>query len=463
MPAHLETPRVHRAIESPAGALLTTRPYEWLKRRNLPREFRTARLRAVADRTASVGVDAYLDELGIDRVAGRKRVRDALERHRGRKRARDALEVRWETVFWDGGDATLDGRVALETDRRTVSGRWARAGDLLEATPDAERVAAVDFDVPDPDDALAAWESRLDDPASAYAAPDRVPAVETSATVPGPDTSEYWVRFPSVSEHVAEPASAKVFEPRREHGLPTLVFGSGLGMMYDLLSYWPEEEYVGRELATRGYRVVLPESPWHGRRERPGRYSGEPYLAEPPVSLVRLYAAQLREWAVLTAWAREEGAPVVGVGGISLGGIATLLLAGFCGPWPDEMTPDLAFPAAPSARLDRVLAGSELTGLLGVREALRDAGWTDARLAEFAPLLTPPDDPGVPPERVFPFAGRRDRMAPYGDARDVLSTWGVPPQNRTEWDVGHFGVLVTLLRHSTYQDAVAAQLDWHAR
>src|SRR6056297_1412382 len=115
MATRLETPRVHRAIESPVGALLATRPYEWLKRRSLPREFRTARLRAVADRTAAAGVDAYLDELGIDRVADRKRVRDALERHCGRKRARDALEVRWESVFWDGGDATLDERVALET------------------------------------------------------------------------------------------------------------------------------------------------------------------------------------------------------------------------------------------------------------------------------------------------------------------------------------------------------------
>ena len=463
MAPHLETPLVHRAIRSPVGAVLTTRPYEWLKRRSLPREFRTFRVRAVADATVDEGVDAFLDELGSDRVTGRDRLRSALDRHASRKRARDALEARWESVFWDGGDQTLAERVALETDRREASGRWARPTDLVRATPDVDDVAPVGFDVPDPDDALADWEDRLDAPGAVYAAPESMPEVETSATVPGPGTREYWVRFPSPSTAVDSPASAKVVEPdgRREER-PTLLFVGGLGMQYDQVPYWPEEEYAGRELASRGYRVVLPASPWHGRRELPGRYSGEPYLASPPVAFVELYAAQLQELAVLTAWARDRGAPVVGVGGFSLGGIATVLLVGFCGPWPDETTPDLAFPAGMTTRLDRVLVESDLTKLLGVRDAVRDAGWTPGRLANFAPLLTPPNDLGISPDRVFSFAGRRDRMAPYRDARDLLTRWGVPPQNRTEWDAGHFGTLLRLVRTSAFQDTVAAQFDWYA-
>ncbi|WP_327053746.1 hypothetical protein [Halomicrococcus gelatinilyticus] len=463
MTPHLETPLVHRAITSPVGAVLSTRPYEWLKRRSLPREFRTFRVRAVADATADEGVDAFLDELGTERVTKRDRLRSALGRHAGRKRARDALEARWESVFWDGGDETLAERVALESDRREASGRLAQATDVRRAVPDAVDVPPVGVDVPDPGEAMDEWEDRIDAPEEVYAAPDSMPDVETSATVPGPGTREYWVRFPSPSSYVDAPAFAKVVEPdARRDERPTLVYGGGLGMQNDQLPYWPEEEYAGRELAARGYRAVLPTSPWHGRRERPGRYSGEPYLAAPPVSFVELYAAQLQEWAVLTAWAREQGAPVVGVGGVSLGGIATLLLAGFCGPWPDETTPDLAFPAAMTTRLDRVLVESDLTELLGVRDAVREEGWTPGRLANFAPLLTAPNDPGLPPERVFPFAGRRDRMAPYRDAHDLLRRWDVPPQNRTEWDAGHFGVLVRLVRRSTYQDAVDAQFDWLA-
>lgn len=35
---HLETPAVHRLLTSPAGRLLTSRPFEAFKTRSLPRE-----------------------------------------------------------------------------------------------------------------------------------------------------------------------------------------------------------------------------------------------------------------------------------------------------------------------------------------------------------------------------------------------------------------------------------------
>lgn len=67
---------------------------------------------------------------------------------------------------------------------------------------------------------------------------------------------------------------------------------------------------MGRALAPRGYRVVLPIPPWHGRREVPGAYAGEPYLAGMPGSAIESYATQATEIAVLIDWApRPEPRP----------------------------------------------------------------------------------------------------------------------------------------------------------
>ncbi|WP_458184992.1 alpha/beta hydrolase family protein [Haladaptatus sp. NG-WS-4] len=230
-------------------------------------------------------------------------------------------------------------------------------------------------------------------------------------------------------------------------------------MMYDQLSYWPEEEYVGRSLAPSGFRVVLPESPWHGRRESPGHYSGEPYLRSMPVTLFQLYAAQAQEIAVLTGWAREQGAPTVGVGGVSLGGIVTLFVAGHSDEWPDRYRPDAAFPVAMSAKMDELVLGSSMVALLDGIDALRDAGWDTNRLRELAPLLRPPETPGVDPENVYPFGGLRDGMTDYESASELFDRWGVPASNRTVWDCGHFGTLLRVIRKDDYQKRVAAVLS----
>jgi hypothetical protein len=102
-----------------------------------------------------------------------------------------------------------------------------------------------------------------------YVPPGTVPEVEQSATMRGPDTREYLVRFLSPSPYVEDTAYARVYEPfdaPAEEPLPTLVYGTGLAMAWDSIEYWTEEEYVGRKLTLEGYRVVLPVPPWHGRR-----------------------------------------------------------------------------------------------------------------------------------------------------------------------------------------------------
>lgn len=466
MTDQLRTPFVHRLIASPAGAAFETGVYERLKLGTLPREFRTMRARAVADATAADGVDAFLDALGAtDPLSADRReaLEDGLAVHRERRRARDEAVDRWETAFWGDAGYPSDDLVTIDRERRQATERWLRGAPFV-ALATAGSFPPVDLDVPDPEAVLVDWQDGLDDPSSVYAAPGDRPAVEESATLLGPNDVEYLVRFPSPSPYVDDHAYARVYEPVDDgEALPTLVYGSGLGMTYDQVTYWPEEEYLGRALAPRGYRVVLPESPWHGRREQPGRFSGEPYLARPPVSLWQLYAAQAQETAVLVEWARSRGAPAVGVGGVSLGGIVALLVAGFSRDWPEERRPDAVFPVAASAAIDRLLVESRLTAMLGIREALRDAGWTDDRLRAVRPLLTPPDEPGVEPAAIYPFSGLADEVATYGPARTLLDRWGVPERNRTEWHTGHFGTLIRVIRVPVLRDAVATVLDRQAR
>jgi hypothetical protein len=53
---------------------------------------------------------------------------------------------------------------------------------------------------------------------------------------------------------------------------------------------------------------------------------------------------------------------------------------------------------------------------------------------------------GVDPARVFPVRGSRDDLVPPHTLTPVLDAWGVPPENRTVWDTGHFGVLLRAIR-----------------
>ncbi|NOK59010.1 MAG: Fermentation-respiration switch protein FrsA, has esterase activity, DUF1100 family [Chloroflexi bacterium AL-W] len=51
---------------------------------------------------------------------------------------------------------------------------------------------------------------------------------------------------------------ARVIEPESYTGaIPTFIYGSGLGMPYDFIPYWPEEDYMTWPLARRGCRTIL--------------------------------------------------------------------------------------------------------------------------------------------------------------------------------------------------------------
>jgi hypothetical protein len=461
---------MHRLITSPLGALLTTRTFERLKRRRLPAEFRLARVGAAAAATTGDNLVSFLDKLGIgaDDLSRRAlaRLPDALEAFENDWRDRTDAVRHWNAAFWSSDPPPPDDRVKLERDRRAASERCVQPSRTLGFLATEPSIAPVRTRVSSPESICDRWKEALNDPTRFYAAPgysgleERCP-VEVSQSVPGPVGPEYLVRFPSPSPLMDDTVYARVFEPREagSDARPTFIYGSGLGMAYDQIRYWPEEEYMGRPLADAGYRVVLIESPWHGRRCVPGQLSGEPYLATAPEGLWTLYAAQAQETARLIAWCRRQGAPAVGVGGVSLGGIVAQQIAGHCGRWPHAMRPDMVFLGATASHIDEVVLQSAITRELGVDAAVEAAGWTAARLRALRPLLDPPLEPGLAPDRIVAVLGRRDQYVPYRWAWELLSRWGVPESNIHTWDVDHFGVLVGFYRNPTVQTLIAAMLD----
>ena len=452
MATHLETPTAHQLIMSPIGALLSTPLFESVKMSTLRHEFAVLRTGAAARTIEQPSVDAFLAELGTTRDIAprlRRRIRRALSTYVRLLREAEAANDAWDAAFWaPDATPTPDDLVRLDTERRERTAPVVKPSRIFGFLARNAMVPAVRFDIPSRTAVFSAEAGGLLDADRLYGAPAEIPEVETSRQVAGPDGLEYLIRFPSPAPLMHDVVYARVYEPDRTVGdLPTIIYGSGLGMVYDQIPYWPEEEYMGRALAAEGYRVILPESPWHGRRTPAGYFSGERYLAHAPVSMIELYGAQLQETAVLIQWARAHRAPVVAVAGLSLGGIVAQQVAGRCGTWPEALRPDVVALLATCSHIDQVVLQSDLATHLGLDIAVQRAGWHEDDLRELRPLLDPPAEPGLPPERIYAVLGERDTTVPFAWASALLDTWDVPAANRLVWDTGHFGVLTRVIRH----------------
>lgn len=462
----LDTPRRHRLLGSRLGGLFETQTYETMALRRLRRRYAVRRARAAADVSLGSGPAAFLRAADAPPAPHlHDRVEAALAQFAELRERHENAADRWEAAFWGDEETTPDERVARERERRAADAAHAAPDDLFDFLERDHLVPPVAFDVPTPNDARDRWAHELAEPERLYGFADStvsesLPRVSRSKTVLGPETVEYRIRFATPSLHVGDTATARVYEPESAtDDLSTLVFFSGLGSFGDRTAYWLEEEAMARPLAREGYRVVLPDAPWHGRREPLGAYAGEPYLARAPVGHAELYGAAAQEAGVLVEWARTEGAPAVAVGGLSLGGIISLHVAGRCGDWPESMRPDLVAPVSGVGSVTQALTGSRLVSLLGVDDALTAAGWTGDDLNDFAPLLNPPAKPALPPERILACYGSRDDVAPAEGMASLLRRWDVPRRNVMVWDRGHVGTATRLARDDAFRRVLTDELD----
>lgn len=231
-------------------------------------------------------------------------------------------------------------------------------------------------------------------------------------------------------------AHAWMLRNRRDLDAPWVVCVHAYAMGHpalDLLAF------RANELQRRhGVNVLSYVMPLHGPR-RGGANVFEPFLRGIG-NLIHLESQAIWDLRRLIGWLRREGAPWIGVQGLSLGGYTTALLAAF--------EADLGFAVAgiPAADFSSLLRNN-----LEDTTPELDAFWADAweALKVVGPLALPP---AVPRDRRFIFAGLLDRMTPPRSVRDLWLHWEKP---RIDWYSGsHVSFFVEARARNLVDDAI---------
>jgi dienelactone hydrolase len=202
---------------------------------------------------------------------------------------------------------------------------------------------------------------------------------------------------------------------------PWLVCIHGFQMgkpLIDLTAFAPE--YFHQRL---GLNLLLPVLPLHGPRAV-GR-SGDKFLAGDPLDSIHAEAQAMWDLRRMLSWIRAQGAPAVGVTGLSLGGYQTALLAGLDG--------DLAcaIPGIPLTDITGVVwrhGGTLHTTHAEHHGIVRDH--VSEVLRVVSPLAL---EPQVPFERRWIFGAVADQLVPPDQVRDLWLHWG---RCKIEWYQG---------------------------
>jgi len=402
--------------------------------------------RVWAAATVSGGVpERFLSEvplesngIDIDRLQG------ALFLTEAARATASAVSESWETSFFGADSRTSEELVAIETARRDhhhALNTMRRKFRFLLKHP----IPIVLSDSPTPLQVAAKFDDALQNRAGLFAVPNPMPKVEVSRKVPGAVGTNYWLRFPSPSKQLGDTVYARVYEPEGVKNPPTIIFGHGICVEFDLWHGLIDEV---DELCRMGIRVIRPEAPWHGRRRPAGRFSGETIVATAPFGPLYAFSGALREWAVLIDWARQTSTGKVAVGGSSLGAQMSMLCADVSRDWPKHLQPEamLLITHAGNQR-DALLTGA-LAQVWKSREAMIKKGWTGETAGKYLPILDPDwkTPPIVDPQNIISVLGSYDHVTPFESGLGLLNAWNVPDDNRFIWRRGHFSVPMTMIR-----------------
>lgn len=166
-----------------------------------------------------------------------------------------------------------------------------------------------------------------------------------------------------------------------------------------------------------GLNIALPVLPFHGP-SRVGRFSGEGFLGGDVLDTVHAEAQTIWNVRRLLGWIRAQGAPRVGLHGVSLGGYNAALLAGIDA---DLSCVIAGIPLVDLVRLMWLHALPRTVQLLERSGLLRDEVAQVFRVV--SPLVFPPKGPIL--GRAI-YAGIGDRLVPADQARDLWEHWGRP-------------------------------------
>lgn len=371
-----------------------------------------------------------------------------------KRRYQEAVAA-WEEAFFGEREADAVSLAARERARRSASQAYMFGRLAFFRWPLYPALPAVRYEIPRREAVEARFGTLLREPAAAYLPPAGLPAVAESRRVSGPFGREYWLRFESPHAAIGDLAMAHVFEPEEGTDPPTLVYSHGLGV--ELESY--EGIYDGTvELVRRGVRLVRLDSPWHGWRRKPGFYGGEPFLATQPMGALDLFAAQVRELALLIDWCRRTSRGRVAIGGVSLGALVSQLAVVHSRHWPERLRPDALYLVTTSDDVTGLLFTSSLARSLGLPGALRAAGWSPAELMRWRPVVDPTGPLPVRPENIVMLLGRADTVTPFADGLAMAQRWRIPPENLFIRDQGHFSADLGVISDPAPLDRLAARL-----
>lgn len=348
----------------------------------------------------------------------------------------DRATTRWEEMVFRG-EGTLNEAIEAEEERIDAATALGFARLRFALFIRGRQIEACRWDLSGPDALLEAEAERIARPEAAYLLPERPPLVTVSRMLPSHIAEERWIRFDSPEQRVASPLVARVFTPFGRENPPTVVVMHGICMENDHFR-GPLNEV--QDLLGRGFRVILPEAPWHGFRRMPGRYAGEPLVATAPAGALLHFSAHIRELGLVTHWARATSSGPVGWIGFSLGAFTTQLATAHAGWWPEDSRPDAVMLIASTEGLDAVTLTGSMAKAFGLDRQLRAHGWTQESLRLLRPLTDPIFPPACGSNRVVLVLGDRDTIAPPDRALDIAERWRIPSSQVHLRPQGHFSV-----------------------
>lgn len=180
-------------------------------------------------------------------------------------------------------------------------------------------------------------------------------------------------------------------------------------------------DWLHRDL---GINLAFPVLPLHGPRKI-GRRTGDGVFSGEILDTIHMQAQAVWDLRRFVGWLRAQGAPTVGVYGLSLGGYTTALLAGL------ERRLDCVVAGVPHADYADLTRWNLQPLILRLADGLR-IDW-DALGRLFRVVSPLAVTPRLPREQRYLFAACADRLVPPAHARNLWLHWECP---RATWYEG---------------------------
>ena len=406
--------------------------------------FPLSRLWAAA-RAAEGSVERFVDEARINPAPRLlERIKRSLSEFEQVRHGMLGIEREWESIIFGADKPHDDGACHIELERLNRRNAYNNLRRSFIPFRLGEKIQAVRWQIPSPDDVHAVYGALLADPEKAFAPPDPMPDIKVSHRLPtGDGGHSYWLRFASPSSRMNDRVIARVYEPPDAENAPTLIFGHGICVEFD---HWRGLVDEVEAMVKMGIRVVRPEAPWHGRRVPDGMYGGEKFIATAPMGALDLFTSAAGEWSVLIDWFRRTSTAPIAVGGSSLGAMTAQIICDKSRSWPERLRPDAAFLVTHCGHIEDAVVHGKLAKVWGIARATIEHGWRTDLIRQYMPLLEAGGPPVMTPDRVVTVLGNRDNVTPYASARMLVDEWNVPPENQFVYRRGHFSVPIGMMR-----------------